>query len=337
MGGKAARTMPDALTEQASQWFTRLMAHDVSEAERVAFESWREADPAHADAFDRVRRTWSALGATAPSFLSGSTTLPSSRSSVSRRRIPLAIAASVTLAIIGGTVALFFIDTAAPVALVQTAKGERRTVTLGDGSTVQLNTGTRLRVSVTGAGSRHVELVSGEAFFDVAHDASRPFEVIAGGRAVRVTGTQFDVAYIDAQAEVAVLQGQVEVGAERGFLGRLIGADRGERVVLKPGQMVAYKPNAPMLPISQSGVAKAVAWREGHIVFERAPLTEVVRQLDRYFEGEIVLDDRAHKAAKLFVTLVLPVDDRQKTLELLETVLPIHIERNGPTAILTLR
>ena len=162
----------------------------------------------------------------------------------------------------------------------RTAAGERRTVTLADGSTVELAGASALSVSF-GKDPRRLRLVAGEAFFTVAVDPARPFIVEAGEGRTRALGTAFDVKLSGESVTVTVMEHRVEVST---------GPDR--KVELGQGEQVRYVARDLQVPY-RADLRVADAWRRDRLVFQDAPLGEVVADLERSRGGRIVLTDSA--------------------------------------------
>ncbi|MBK1838759.1 FecR domain-containing protein, partial [Azospirillum sp. YIM B02556] len=210
-----------------------------------------------------------------------------------------------------------------------TASGERRVVTLADGSQVQLNTDSAISVDFSGSG-RRVTLRRGEAFFSVTADRSRPFEVTAMGAVTRVVGTRFAVRRMDEATRVVVEEGIVEVHCPAG----LAASEDGVR--LTAGEAARYEPGT--CPTRENGVdvARATAWRDGRVVFDGRSLREVVGELNRYRSGPIILLDA--ELAQRRVTGVFDIRDPDRALSAIEQVLPVSVHRiAGYLAVLTKR
>jgi transmembrane sensor len=168
-----------------------------------------------------------------------------------------------------------------------TKTGEQRLVRLADGSSVRLDTDSRIDVAFS-PGARNVTLEHGQAFFDVAHDMTRPFLVAAGPVTVRAVGTRFDVRAYQAQATVTLIEGVVEV--------RRDGATP-QIWTLRPGQQVATSTAAAPRAVN---VEAATSWTSGRVVFQGIPLGAAVEEINRYSIHKIVL--RAPAAAATPVT-----------------------------------
>ena len=160
--------------------------------------------------------------------------------------------------------------------------GENRSITLADGSTVDLNARSKLRVEFS-KGERDVELLEGQALFEVAHDASRPFVVRSGGAQVRAVGTQFDVYRGSAGTTVTVVEGRVAVAE------RAAPADSGATFV-SAGEQVTVTAQA-ITPPKHTDVVAATAWTQHRLIFDATPLAEVVEHFNRYNTRQLIIDD----------------------------------------------
>ncbi|QSB03671.1 FecR family protein [Methylomonas sp. EFPC1] len=157
-----------------------------------------------------------------------------------------------------------------------TGKGEQRSVTLADGSRVMLNTATALAIHFD-AGTRRVELLAGEAFFDVAKNPQRPFVVTAAGSEVRAVGTAFAVKRQSEQTEVELVEGIVEIQD---------GQQHQER--LTAGQSASIGANS--ITLKSAGHPDSMAlWRDGYLQFDGLPLSDAIAQINQYRPGRVVL------------------------------------------------
>jgi transmembrane sensor len=276
--------------EEASVWFARLKRRQVSLAELETFRTWRE-DPANRAAYEDVDRTWRRAGG-----LKGETEINRAlnealaRGAVHRGRrerrgawlAGAGVASIACLAVVAGT---WLYLQARPT--YSTKIGEQRLVRLADGSSVRLDTDSRIDVAFS-PGARNVRLEQGQAFFDVAHDAGRPFLVAAGPVTVRAVGTRFDVRAYGPQATVTLVEGVVEV--------RRQGAAP-QIWTLRPGQQVATSAAAAPRAVN---VEAATSWTSGRVVFQGIALGAAVEEINRYSLHKIVL--RAPGAAATPVT-----------------------------------
>jgi transmembrane sensor len=296
------RQLPDPhqLLEAASQWLARLKADDVNEDDRRQFAAWRDAHPAHARAFAELSATWERFSAAAPlvravSFaqsVNEAATAETKRVSTERLRRRMAastLAAGLVVAALG--LMAWYFSTDRPTTY-STAIGEHAAISLADGSILELNSDSRARVSYAEK-SRIVHLDRGEAFFTVAHDASRPFWVVGNGSWVRAVGTAFNVDVRSSGVYVTVSEGRVKVGPVNSPL-TPIPADDAASVtsIIEAGQEVDVQGSALQTrQLTQVQLARSVGWREGVLNFENQPLSEVVEELQRYTPIQLVIQE----------------------------------------------
>jgi transmembrane sensor len=210
-----------------------------------------------------------------------------------------------------------------------TRVGERREITLSDGSRVSLNTGSTLEVHYS-AGRRDVRLLAGQALFHVAKDKDRPFVVAAGDRLITATGTAFDVE-IERGGGVAVLlvEGHVRVDAAKpqGFARLIPWIDREN---LGPGQRLTA-PLAGTPEVALGDVERETAWNRGVIIFRDDRLADAVAELNRYSATMLVVEDP--KVAGLRVSGVFPTARQEDFVAALEAFYPVKARRRSPGAI----
>ncbi|PRC10267.1 histidine kinase [Pseudomonas poae] len=189
----------------------------------------------------------------------------------------------------------------------RTGFGETRDITLSDGSVVQLDSHSAIAVDIAGT-HRDVRLLTGQAFFKVMPDKSKPFHVWTKTLQVTVTGTAFNVDSARDNPSVAVQQGSVNVDERQA--GRHLAS-------LVPGQRLTLR--ADRAELSTFSPSQAAAWRQGQLIADDLPISEVLTQLRRYTPGIIVLRD-----AKLGAQRVTGVYDLRKPQAALQAVLQPH-------------
>ncbi len=254
-------------------------------AERqTELEAWLSAATAHRVAFLRLDQAWQradrlrALQGAAPAF----TPPRAPRGWAWAARPPLRHAAAglglATLALVLG------LNLGKPTQTQNyaTERGQRESVTLTDGSKLTLNTATQLRTEVTPQ-ARQVWLERGEAFFDIAHDAKRPFVVHAGKQTVTVLGTKFSLYRDGDKLRVAVLEGRVQVQAEQNRPAVLTRADTA----------LADAGNLLLTKLSPQQLTASLGWLQGKLVFNEVSLAEAARQFNRYGRKQLVIKDDA--------------------------------------------
>ncbi|MFR0693219.1 FecR family protein [Enterobacterales bacterium AE_CKDN230030158-1A_HGKHYDSX7] len=292
---------------EASAWHYRLQADDASREDEAAFDAWLSGDEANAKAWTEAQALLMALqGPARRARLKSTSRRP-------QRAWRWATAAAVLLA------SGLLWTTPWPDRMRAdhyTSVGETRRFELADGSQVELDTDAAISVQLA-AGERRVKLLRGGAWFDVTHDASRPFVVESNNTRVRVLGTQFGVAQQD---------GVIRIRLSRGRIAASIG-DSGVPVILSPGQEVDV--TADQLSTTQPFYpAVAFAWRQRQLVFRQQPLSEVVAELDRYWPGKLLLTDNALGRRK--VSGVFEIDKPEAVLRALHLTMGVRVERYTP-------
>jgi len=287
----------------AAAWFARKRSGEMTEQEARELAAWLEADLAHRAAYELAAEVWGA----AEGVRANPTMLSIRERALRRGRFGwagrgAAIAASVALAVFGGWAAMerapegpvisTGLATEANLAGAQmrdftTDVGQKRTVTLEDGTVVTLDTNTVVHTR-EGGKVRLVELDRGQAFFKVAHDRSRPFLVRAAGRTVVAVGTEFGVRLDQGQIAVTLIQGKVRVEAP--INGR--GDGRFSRYVqtteLTPGSRLDVADGKPWA-ISEVDPDRDTSWMTDKLVVQDEPLSKVVAELNRYSKRRIVI------------------------------------------------
>ncbi|MBC2379442.1 FecR family protein [Pseudomonas sp. WS 5106] len=287
--------------EDAGQWLLDLQASPERFDE---FDRWLHASDDHFEAWAQVSRVLHALEQLPP-------TTQQQWPRPARRRLPLLAAACISALAV--CAALVF--NPGWRADYSTATAETREVTLSDGSRLTLAPRSAINVSIDGA-QREVTLVRGEVFFDVVHDAQKPFEVRSNDAVIRVLGTAFDVARAENGLAVEVRDGTVGVNKQyRLTAGQRLWIDRQSGVG------------------TQSSVAptEVAGWINGTQFFENASVAQVVEQLDRYQRGWIVIKDPA--LANKRVTGLYDMRDTRRALQALVAPIGGEVSAYSPLLI----
>lgn len=317
---QAWRNPDDARREDAAAWVVRLEAGDLSDAEATAFDAWLLAAPEHPTAFDAALAVSRAYARSADAIVRELGSRRAAPPTYGRRAV-MGVGAMAAAAAFAVVIAPQF--AAADTETYFTAKGERRTVELADGSTVDLNGGTRLTVTFA-RDARRLTLEQGQAVFDVAHAPKRPFTIAAGDRTVRVVGTQFDVRRLDGKLSVTVARGAVEVRPAEGAAGR---AYR-----LHPGQRLDHQEGAVVARVAPAEAEEVLGWRKGRLVYREQPLSEVVADLNQQFAAPIRIEDPTLAATPISGVLVL--DSQSAVIERLALLVPIRAVRSDAGVVL---
>lgn len=296
-----------SLAETAAGWLA-LRQDGMDERQRESFVEWLSADQAHKQAYDELSQSWEALGAMAPvpriSMLRSEALIANPPRRRAARWVA-ALAAAVMVGSIGlGTLYSEFSRVEptritaqvadnrpgpSSVGELLTMKTERPTMTLADGSKITLNTDARARIAYTSR-ERRIIMVSGQAFFKVAHDKTRPFIVSVGDREVVAVGTEFDVRIDKTQVVIALLEGKVRV-RPRTDTSRTVDAIEKSETVLDAGNELQFALANPSSLVRAVNVDELTRWREGRVRFDATPLGEAVGEMNRYSAVPIEIVD----------------------------------------------
>lgn len=274
------------IDDEAADWAARVDGRELNADRDEALQAWLAGDPRRAGAFLRAQA--------AISFLDRGRALAGSEASSiqpkrpSRRALLTGVGGALAAGLAGGGVFL-----TSRHQRLDTRLGEIRRVPLADGSLVAINTTTALDVAMKPR-SRQILLRRGEAWFQVAKDAERPFVVSAGRVRVRAVGTAFSVRREAEGVDIMVTEGVIETWVE-GQSGPRQRLAAGNRI-----QLVGY--HAPVVAESPSEIERSLAWRNGEIALDGESLGEAASQFNRYNSRQIVIDD-ADLARERFVGL----------------------------------
>ena len=335
----------DPVLTEAAEWILELQARDVSEERIAAWQRWLSEDPAHRQAFDRLQavqdciadaRTlaWPSEQEVAADTYDGAVPVSMHRSApvpVTRTPRPMGspwagwmLAAGALAAGVTAPVIMSFHDSDLTLAsllhrtTLVTGIGELRRVRLVDGSTVTIDGDSRITIDIESR-ERDIALERGEAFFEVAKDAHRPFVVRAGMTTIRAVGTAFDVRRAGEDVTVAVAEGVVEV---RGGQGATQSGSDEPAARVAAGQQLRLQPQhaTPAMPLAADAVA---GWREGRRQYLAEPLADVIADLSRYSKRRIVIKDAV--AGRLAITGAVFERDIGPWLESLPAALPVEV------------
>lgn len=339
---RATTSIAPQIIDEASDWFVLMREPSVSAQERERFSEWLRASPVHVGTYLEITRLWSDVTHIDPSLDLGSgageldnvvqlregpsvsvgefagehqSDVPrEAHRAVPSAKRPFLLAASVLMCVIASGV-WWYANRAQTYA---TDIGEQRTVTLEDGSIVKLNSSSRFTVRMSPE-RRQIDLVSGQALFEVAHETARPFIVKSGEVAVRAVGTQFDVNQRRSGTIVTVIEGRVKVDAVPSVgLSRLFtpstpvpaelqqepsrptsgarpeqsrGSAPNVSLSASAGEQVRVAQNGAMERTTTANAEAAISWLQHELRFDDQPLSDVVEEFNRYARTPIVLVD----------------------------------------------
>lgn len=318
----------DPVEAEAAAWLAR-RDRGLTPEEAVEFARWRDRDPRHEAAVAMLDGVWCALddlgGLKSGTDMPASAPLPAQRRPFFHGWPAWALAASIAI-MVAGLLWQRQVAPAVQVARHATPLGEQRTITLADGSTLQLNTGSAVEVSYS-ASERRVRLQEGEVFAQVVPDAARPFTVEVPGVEARVVGTAFSLRRHADTAELLVEEGRVRFGAP-GDPDSIVAAAR---------QHASFSPGRDAMPrvtvLDAATVERRLAWRSGRLNFKDTPLAEVAAEFNRYHRIQLVMADAATGAWRFGGAFeIANVDGFVRLLDEIEVV-----RRDAGTIVLRLK
>lgn len=304
------------IADQAAEYFSRRRAE--SPQQRRQREAWLAADPRHAAEYDKMQRLWDRTGELRDRPRLQALT-QRDRASLRRRRWmgwPLAAAATIG-PLFGGAFFFLWVTTPEPVTYA-TDFGERRIETLADGTEVVLNTDSAVDVRYSRR-QRDVELLRGEAQFEVARDVARPFVVHLGDSTVTAIGTRFQVRRDPDASAVTLLEGKVEV------------AHGQERHALQPNERATLMGNAGIV-VQPVDLEQANGWVHGWLRFRSAPLSQVVAEANRYSARKLRLG--APTLADIPLSGDFKAGDSASLAVAVELILPVRVDDSGQDIVL---
>lgn len=325
------------IQEQAAHWVDRINdpREPLTSAEQDAFQEWIAANEAHAREFEAINRI---VTITAELPVADQARLsewaskhrePEDRTHSRRQVMRYALAATVTAAVVGSgyyaiSNRLFGGET------YVTRTGQTLTANFKEGSVAYLNTRTELRWIGT-EDDRLVELLEGEALFDVVHDDARPFRVKLDNSEIRVLGTRFNV-YLkpNGNTAVTVLEGTVEV---RGYGDGSANTEWVRR--LEADQQIEYSTIGLVREPHAMQAQKAAQWRSGIYKFEDERIEDVLNELTRYTDKRIVIRDP--RIADKRIGGRLSTRDIRDSLTKMQGLAPIQVNENNNTFTLDYR
>jgi transmembrane sensor len=324
-----------SVSQQAAHWWVALHKVDSSATEKREFVEWVTRAPERAEACLRVARVHAAVSRADVPWPATSTEdlvrdalatpddsvvplRPHVRPKREEERRPAmrwvgGLAASVAVA-----ASLGWWLTVPRSDQYQTRVGEQRSVPLADGSRVTLNTASKIEVRLQ-ADHRVVQLIQGEALFEVEHDAQRPFDVHVGNVVVRAVGTKFDIDRRTARTVVTVVEGRVALIEATSDTENLPVLSAGDRVVVDSAGRAVLEHDV--------NLAEATAWTRQELVFHHRPLGEIADEFNRYNVERIEI--RSPSLREQAVTGTFRSNDVASFVAVLEGIQGVQVEGDG--------
>lgn len=308
------------IRNRAASWIVKRRDHESwTENDQTDFDSWLSQSSAHKVAYLRVEAAWrraDRLGALRrpPSF---------------RARLApflkFGSAGLIAAVIVGGAYFALPSQTQSAGKLYVTGVGGRETLSLRDGSRIELNTNTALRIEGTGA-ERTVWLDKGEAYFQIVHNEAHPFVVYAGNHRITDLGTKFLVRRNDQNLRVAMFEGKARFDMED--------SHGSQEALLNPGDVVVA--TAESLSVAEhpsEDLKNELGWRRGLLIFRHATLSEAATEYNRYNLKKIVIADP--RVARLNINGSLPANDLSAFTRSIRRFFDLHIEERPNEIIVT--
>jgi transmembrane sensor len=311
--------------ERAAAWLELRERGGFGQDEQAALDAWLDESLAHRTAYWRVSAAWERANRMSALGKRFDTPMASSEHSKAPYSILKRSAAlGVLLAALGaGTFLYFSKNYQSSDIIYSTSVGGHKIVALADGSTIELNTDTVLRID--GANRRKIWLDKGEAYFNIRHDAAHPFTVTAINRRVTDLGTKFLIREDADRLEIALLEGRASVQSVSG---------KAKAQILTPGHMAVATADL-MLVTAQpvSVLAGELGWRNGVLVFRRMTLADAASEFNRYNHKKLVVLDPA--VANTRIDGTFPANNVEAFLDAVQATLRVHVEDLGSEAVIS--
>ena len=330
--------------EGRAQWFVmRLYSGDMTAADESELHRWLDENPGHLRAYEHLLHLWDLSGNLAGDQDIAALTRDALRARTRTRfdRRWLGLAAAVFLVAVTGVLSNTFPVTTDEARILETALGNQQTFDLRDGSSVTLNSGSRILVDFDPLG-RRILLDFGEIFLEVAKDPERTLTIRAGDHVVTALGTKFSVHLSGHRLEIAVAEGRVAVTDDNiRFPRQTESLARFEvgSLILDAGSVATFEQDQQTVrEDSIAEVERLQSWRSGRVRFEDQTLMEVISEVNRYSRVKVLIEDNA--IADLRISAVLNLDQVEMTgqvevlLSSLEDIHPIKVVRHPDRFVL---
>lgn len=305
---QASKHIDPAILEQAADWLVQLHSGEATAEEQVAAQRWRAQSQQHEQAWLRAQQFIGAMQQLPPAVSQATlryASSPARRRAIKQLAVLLAASPGLWLAWKTRPWLPYTSD-------LHTETGEQRHLTLADGTALIVNTASSVNISYS-AQQRLLTLEQGEIHITTAHDAMRPFRVQTRDGAARALGTRFSVRLLEGGSHVAVFDGAVELTPL---------AMPAHRLILQAGQQGEFDATQTSSPLSVNQAQES--WTRGFLIAHHMRLQTLLAELDRYRPGLL----RCHPdVAELRVSGAFPLMDTERSLDLLQSTMPIAVTR----------
>ncbi len=316
----AKRSVPvEALEEEAASWLLRRHFFDWTAEDQSALDAWLDESPSNRVAYWRLNAALSRterLAALHPSMHEAEPERKNFRSTLVR-----AVAVFAVVAVAAATGLSY--SAKGEVQTISTAVGGHKLVKLSDGSRIELNTDTVIRIKNW---QRTVVLAKGEAFFEIKHDALHPFTVDVAGQRITDLGTKFVVRRKQDGVDVALLQGSARLESQRG------GA-QSRVAVLTPGDFATATAHSfSVEKVPENMLRDELSWRRGVLVFHNTTLGAAAREFNRYNRTRLVVEGAA---SQLEIDGTFSANDPETFTQIASDILHLRVEERHGNTVLT--
>jgi transmembrane sensor len=324
------------IDDEASIWLVRLDNGNLSDQLRKELKTWLSADKRHPIALRTITDIWDDMDEVLMLINEDSSKSISFRSLLKPIFQPVMLAASVSFLAI---VIWLVMPTNVQKNSYATLIGQQITTTFDDGSIIHLNTNSRIETQFSDE-KRIVKLIKGEALFEVAHDPSRPFIVYAGDRLVQAIGTKFVIHLKSENIQVTVTDGKVKMSkvalntklADIEELNNTT-IQKDDVYIAKGEKVIVGTDQAPKLTrIKPDGIKRELSWIDGKLIFVNEELFDVIQEINRYVDIEIVLKDPSLHKTKISGRFNL--EDSEALIEAIEISFNMKSQQLGSNKIL---
>jgi transmembrane sensor len=313
---RSERALNEQARNEAGEWFVAFCENEVDGDRQAAFDEWLRSSPLHVGAYLRISAIWQnadllesrlpAIHPAPPHFLA---------------RHKWRIAACLILALVAAGGAWWQFGQQRSYA---TEAAQRRTIVLPDGSSVELNARSKIKLEFSGA-ERGVALNEGQALFSVVKDSRRTFVVRVGQSRIAAVGTRFDVYRKLDEASITVIEGQVAVGATAPLAENQVAPP----LMVSAGEQARLGAQLP-LAARKVDVAAATSWTRGVLTFDSTPLEQAVEEYNRTGTRRLNIEDP--NLLKVHISGIFPADDPGNMIKFLQRRFAVVVEET-PEAI----
>ena len=352
----------NSIIDAALKWRSTMESGDVTEAEKAAFRTWLQAKPQHMKAYEHAERFWAGLAALSHEDITASLPVQSLNQKIGSRLFDRFMPAghfsdNITNAAAKGIIATMAVLVAVSALYLgseptgrqpqqysyETAMGEVREIQLDDGSVLTLGAESKIDVTFS-ENRRRASLLAGDAYFNVASNADKPFDVRAGNMNVHVIGTSFDIRFSNTTTQLSVAEGVVNVSYPLVFRRKVeTNAAKQSKIPdpalrtfrrLVTGERITASSSDGLKPVETINPNMIGAWRNKRLVYFDAPLSDVISDINRYQNQPVVIKDAALNS--LTVSATFDAQDIDQLLSTLSDVFALTID-TADSGIITLK